>query len=231
MKKPLFLLGIVVSIFVAALLLFKNEGVKERILNNTISSSLFEEKDGPSLLNQYKNGDLIFHTSLSDQSKAIQIATKSKYSHCGIIYEINNAYYVFEAVQPVKLTPLKAWIKRGKEEHFVVKRLIDADMILTPEVLEKMKNEGELFLGKNYDLTFEWSDEKIYCSELIWKIYQRAAGIEIGETQQLKDFDLSKKTVKQIMNTRYGNNIPYDETVISPAAIFHSPLLETIASN
>ena len=42
-----------------------------------------------------------------------------------------------------------------------------------------MKNEGEKFKGKNYDLTFEWSDDKIYCSELIWKIYKRSTGIEI----------------------------------------------------
>ena len=34
-----------------------------------------------------KDGDLIFQTSLSQQSKAIQLATKSKYSHCGIIYK------------------------------------------------------------------------------------------------------------------------------------------------
>src|SRR5437867_163185 len=25
-----------------------------------------------------------------------------------------------------------------------------------------------------YDLTFEWSDDKIYCSELVWKVYERA---------------------------------------------------------
>jgi hypothetical protein len=34
---------------------------------------------------QFRNGDIIFHTSTSDQSKAIQLATNSRYSHCGII--------------------------------------------------------------------------------------------------------------------------------------------------
>jgi hypothetical protein len=37
--------------------------------------------------NKIKNGDLIFQTSTSKQSKAIQLATDSKYSHCGIIYK------------------------------------------------------------------------------------------------------------------------------------------------
>src|SRR5690606_5876902 len=34
-----------------------------------------------------QNGDIIFQTSKSSQSQAIQLATKSKYSHMGIIYE------------------------------------------------------------------------------------------------------------------------------------------------
>src|SRR5690606_18770234 len=101
---------------------------------------------------EIKNGDLIFQTSLSGQSKAIQLATNSKYSHCGIIYSDNGHFYVFEAVQPVKTTPLDKWIARGENGHYVVKRLKDADQFLTTETLQKMKQEGERFIGKNYDL-------------------------------------------------------------------------------
>jgi uncharacterized protein YycO len=142
--------------------------------------------------NEIKNGDLIFQTSLSEQSKAIQFATNSKYSHCGIIYSDNGQFYVFEAVQPVKTTPLDQWIARGKDGHYVIKRLKNADKILTVEILQKMKQEGEKFKGKNYDLTFEWSDDKIYCSELIWKIYKRATGLEVGKLQKLSDFMATK---------------------------------------
>lgn len=175
-----------------------------------------------------KNGDLIFQTSLSSQSKAIQYATNSKYSHCGIIYNEKGKYYVFEAIQPVKLTPLDEWIARGKNGHFVIKRLKNADQILTVETLQKMKVEGDHFIGKNYDLTFEWSDDKIYCSELIWKIYQRAAGVELGKLEKLKDFDLTQETVRKKMKERYGTHIPLNETVISPSAIFNSDLLITV---
>ena len=117
--------------------------------------------------NEIKNGDLIFQTSLSGQSKAIQLATKSKYSHCGLIYKDDNEFYVFEAVQPVKRTPLDKWIVRGQDGKYVIKRLKNADQVLTPATLTKMKQVGDQFNGKNYDLTFEWSDDKIYCSELI----------------------------------------------------------------
>lgn len=180
---------------------------------------------------EIKNGDLIFQTSLSRQSRAIQLATNSKYSHCGIIYKNGKDFYVFEAVQPVKLTPLEKWIARGKDGRFVIKRLKNADKVLTSSTIEKMKDIGNQFNGKSYDLTFEWSDDKIYCSELIWKIYKRATGLEVGKLQKLKDFDLTDKTVQAIMKERYGDKIPMDEIVISPVAIYDSELLITVKSN
>ena len=178
-----------------------------------------------------KNGDLIFQTSQSSQSKAIQLATKSKYSHCGIIYQEAGQYYVFEAIQPVKRTPLDKWISRWQGGKYVIKRLKNADQVLTPAALKKMKQVGDQFNGKNYDLTFEWSDDKIYCSELIWKVYQRATGIEIGKLEKLSSFDLSSEAVKKKMKERYGDRIPLNETVISPAAVFDSELLITVKSN
>lgn len=178
-----------------------------------------------------KDGDLIFQTSRSAQSQAIQLATKSKYSHCGILFRENNQWLVFEAVQPVKATPLIQWIELGKDNHFVIKRLTKRDNILTPENLEKMRLVAEKFSGKNYDLTFNWSDNEIYCSELIWKIYQRGCGVELSPIEKLGEFDLSHPTVQEKMRERYGNNIPLNEIVISPAAVFDSPLLSTVATN
>ncbi len=180
---------------------------------------------------EIKNGDLIFQISRSGQSKAIQLATNSKYSHCGIIFKENGQFYVFEAVQPVKLTPLDKWIARGEKGHYVIKRLKNAEQILTTETLEKIKEEADKFKDKNYDLTFEWTDDKIYCSELIWKVYQRATGIEIGKLERLSSFDLTNEIVKKKMQERYGNKIPLNEIVVSPAAIFESELLMTIKSN
>lgn len=94
-----------------------------------------------------------------------------------------------------------------------------------------MKAVGEGFLGKKYDRTFEWSDDKIYCSELVWKIYKRGAGIEIGKLAQLRDFDLSHPEVKKVMSERYGNSIPFGEIVISPVDLFESDKLKVVASN
>ena len=177
---------------------------------------------------ELQNGDLIFHTSLSSQSQAIQIATDSKYSHMGIIYREGDHIFVYEAVQPVKVTPLAAWIKRGEGSSYTVKRLKQSKEVLTTEGIERMKKTGMKYLNKNYDLKFEWSDDKIYCSELVWKIYKEAFDIEIGTLQQLKDFDLSDKRVQAKMKERYGNDIPMEELVITPDRMFQSEDLITI---
>jgi Permuted papain-like amidase enzyme, YaeF/YiiX, C92 family len=73
-----------------------------------------------------REGDLIFHTSQSAQSRAIQLATHSPYSHCGMLLRQGGEWQVLEAVQPVGITPMEQWITRGQGGHFVVKRLRDA---------------------------------------------------------------------------------------------------------
>jgi uncharacterized protein YycO len=179
--------------------------------------------------NNLQSGDIIFQTSKSSQSKAIQLATKSKYSHMGIIYEMGGEFYVYEAIQPVTLTKLDKWIKRGENSHYVVKRLKNSEKVFTEENLKKMKDFGEKFKGKSYDIYFEWSDDKIYCSELVWKIYKEALNLEIGDLQELREFDLTDEIVKSKMKERYGDKIPLDEKVISPAAMFNSDKLITVS--
>ncbi|MCD4750203.1 MAG: YiiX family permuted papain-like enzyme [Thermoanaerobaculales bacterium] len=174
------------------------------------------------------NGDIIFHTSQSGQSVAIQKATQSRYSHMGIVYLRDQQAYVFEAVEPVKSTLLRDWIGRGVGGHFVVKRLHNASEVLTSDTLDRMLEVGEAFKGKHYDLYFEWSDDRIYCSELVWKVYKRALDLEIGDLQTISEFDLSDPAIKAKVQERWGGPPPADETVISPAAMFNSEVLRTV---
>lgn len=176
-----------------------------------------------------QEGDIIFQTSRSSQSIAIQRATSSPYSHMGVILFKDGQPFVFEAVATVRYTPLKKWIVRGQGGHFVLKRLIQAPVLLTPENIAKLHSISRTFEGKPYDLTFEWSDRRIYCSELVWKLYQRAVGIEIGEQQHLRDFKLDDPSVRAKLQERYGNQLPLNEPVISPVAMFNSKLLQLVS--
>jgi hypothetical protein len=171
-------------------------------------------------------GDIVFHTSLSSQSKAVQAATKSPYSHMGIVLFRNGRAQVFEAIQPVKFTPLQTWLDRGQGKHYVIKRLKSP---MPQEAVVKLDQFAKRYEGKSYDLTFEWSDEKIYCSELVWKLYKSAADIELVKLSKLGSFDLTHPLVKAKLKERYGNKVPLNEPVIAPVAIFDSDLLETVA--
>ena len=178
----------------------------------------------------YKDFDIIFHTSESNQSLAVQQATKSIYSHMGIIIFRKEKPYVFEAVSPVKFTLLSDWKARGKKGKYVIKRLKNHDTLLTTETRATVSEFIQDFENKPYDLTFEWSDERLYCSELVWKLYDRAFNIQLAPLARLEDFNLTSPPVKAKLKERYGYNIPYKEKVISPQAIFDSTLLYTVES-
>lgn len=170
-------------------------------------------------------GDLIFQESSSSQSAAIQKATQSRYSHMGVIFFRDGKPFVLEAARTVQFTPFSEWAERGIRQHYVIKRL---KRKLKLSEVQKLKAASREFLNRPYDLLFGWSDEKIYCSELVWKIYKKALNIEVGTLSKLRDFDLTSSVVKSKMQERYGDNPPLDEIVISPAAMFDSHLLETV---
>jgi len=176
---------------------------------------------------QLREGDIIFQTSRSEQSIAIQKATHSQYSHMGIVFFRNGSPHVYEAINTVQYTPLRKWIDRGEGGHYVVKRMREADRILTSQAVKKLRLAGNKFEGKPYDSYFEWSDKRIYCSELVWKIYDRGLGIRVGRLQKVRDLDLSDPIVKTKIKERYGNKVPLEETVISPGEMFSSDLLIT----
>ncbi|HJV90638.1 MAG TPA: YiiX family permuted papain-like enzyme [Holophagaceae bacterium] len=183
---------------------------------------------GSSVLPSVQEGDLIFQTSRSAQSQAIQQATGSPYSHMGIVLMKDGQPCVFEAIATVRYTPLAQWIERGQGRHYVVKRLAQASMVLTPPRLARLRSEAKRFEGRPYDLTFEWSDQRIYCSELVWKLYKVSTDLEVGKLEHLRDFNLDTPTVKAKLRERYGADIPLNESVISPKAMFESELLQTV---
>lgn len=221
MKKFLLGCAIIAVVIVIGVMVKSRES---KAINRKVSAVMSQQAD-------LRDGDIIFQSSESAQSKAIELATHSPYSHCGIIYKKNGIFYVYEAVQPVSTAPLEQWIARGKDKKCVIKRLKGADTLLTADVISSMKEAGSTFSGRNYDLYFEWSDDRIYCSELVWKIYDRGAHVQLCAKAKLKDFDLSHQLVKQKLEERYGKNIPLNESVVSPADLFNSKLLYTVKTN
>jgi hypothetical protein len=205
MRKNRFLLVILVVLFVS-----------------TISCQSNEVQD------IYQTGDLVFQDFEFGNSAAIKLISNSKYSHMGMIVKLEGKNYVYEAVQPVQVVPLEDWIARNPEKKFEVKRLKNRATYFTEANILKFKEEMNKYLDKNYDGKFAWSDNEMYCSEIVWKIYSRVFNLEIGKLQQMNDLDFSNPVVAAKLEEIYQGDIPLHEWVISPQKMYESELLETV---
>ena len=161
-------------------------------------------------------GDIIFQKSQSSQSAAIQEASGSPWSHVGLVVKNNGQTYVAEAVQPVRLTPLDQFIARGRGKEFIIKRFAFFDSEkMTPNLYAVIKK----YIGKDYDIYFEFSDDRIYCSELIYKVFKEVTGQEVGTVQKFKDMRLDGPYVQKLIQERLtsiGKALNPEEPIITP---------------
>lgn len=149
----------------------------------------------------YNQGDILFQESKSEQSKYIKEATGSRYTHCGIIYKKNGKDYVLEASNTVKLTPIQEWINRGVGKHIKVKKCS----------IKNFEINVAKYLGKSYDTSFRWTDDRMYCSELVYKIYLDN-GIKLCNLRKVKDYNV--KSYKDYLAKR---KILLEEPVVAPS--------------
>lgn len=160
-------------------------------------------------------GDIIFHKSQSRQSKAIHEASESEWTHVGILVSKNDEWYVAEAIGPVVSTKLADFINRGKDQEYKIYRFkhFDAKTMET-KLIRAIKKQN-----KKYDIYFEFSDEKTYCSELVYKVMLAVTGHELGKVQQFKDLKLDGPEMKDLIKRRLtdkGRELNPDEEIITP---------------
>lgn len=182
-----------------------------------------------SLASAWETGDIIFHESTSQQSRVIQQVTGSRYSHMGVIVKRGEAAFVLEAIHRVSPTPLKQFIDRGVDGHYVVKRLRPEYRPSRVQWAE-IESLAESWIGLEYDLVFGWSDEKMYCSELVWKLYKRGAQVRIGELVTFADLDLSHPATQALIRSR-TNSVDLNERIVTPQAMFQSDKLTSVLTS
>ncbi|MEO7412941.1 MAG: YiiX/YebB-like N1pC/P60 family cysteine hydrolase, partial [Opitutaceae bacterium] len=128
-----------------------------------------------------QEGDILFqslpHNSLVD---TIEGSTHSPFSHCGILHRKANGWVVIEAIGPVKETPLTRWTAQGRSRRYSVYRLRENYRSRIPAMI----SAAQSYEGRPYDMRYELDDEKIYCSELIYKAFQQASGEQLGKLQR-----------------------------------------------
>lgn len=178
---------------------------------------------------QWKSGDIIFQETPGQQADVIKLATRSSWTHVGVVLIHDGKVQVLEAVQPVRFTSLAAFLKRSVNGNYQVMRLKDAsalDNIPAEKTSQWIKKQ----LNKPYDKQFRWSDNKLYCSELVWKIYRDLVGIELCQPRKLGNYHLDHPHIKTLIKHRYGSlaKLPRDESVVAPSDIAQSALLEIV---
>lgn len=174
----------------------------------------------------WANGDIVFQSSQGGQGQAIQLATGSPFSHCGMLFEKDGTWQVLEAVGPVKWTPLAEFRRHGGKGQITVMRLAK-DALRAPEGMQAVRDSALVMLGRPYDIKFGWGDELVYCSELVYKAYDRALGLKLGDHKALREYALDSPEVQQQME-RYGAVVPLDSLMIAPGAIADCKLLRVI---
>jgi hypothetical protein len=203
MKKTLYILGIVLLVIALPFM---------QIAKETLTA-----ETGP--VSEVREGDVIFQTSKSQQSPLIQIATRSKITHCGIIVMRGGKPYVLETLKTLVLTPLDKFIARGEDGKYWIKR----------SSRENIKIKYAKYLGKPYDLAFKFDNGRFYCSELVYDIYQKQLGIQLAEPKQVKDYlILFTDRLPKLKRAMKRRGISKEQYAIAPVDIFNSEYLESV---
>lgn len=166
-----------------------------------------------------REGDVIFQTSLSQQSPLIKMGTRSTITHCGVVVMKDGKPYVLETQKTLVLTPLKKFIARGKDSKYWHKR---------PK-LDNIKIKYSGYLGKSYDLAFKFDNGKFYCSELIYDVYLNQLGVELCKPKKIDDYlILGTHRIPKIKRAMEKRGITMEQYAVAPVDVFNSKELKFV---
>jgi hypothetical protein len=169
------------------------------------------------------SGDFVFQSFPHDPvTDAIEGSTGSPFSHCGIVALRGDRWMVIEAVGPVKETPLPAWIAQGRDDAFVAYRLRAPLVNKVPAIIAA----AERYKGRPYDLHYDFDDERIYCSKLIYKAVRDATGRKLGRLRKLGE--LNWRPYEKVIRRLENGGLPLDRQMITPRDLSEAPELTEV---
>ncbi len=171
-----------------------------------------------------QEGDILFQSlPPSRLVNAIEGVSGSSYSHCGIVAKLDGRWVVYEAFRKVEVTPLKEVIFRGRNQGFAVYRLTSDNQ----RYISAMIHNAQQLMGKPYDVRYQIDDDRIYCSELIFKAYRDATeGQQLGALVRLRDLNWQpfEETIKHFEQ----GPVPLDREMITPVELARASQLELV---
>ncbi len=162
-------------------------------------------------------GDIIFIQSQTDQATAIAEGTESIWTHVGIVIKKMGDWHVAESVGPLQVTPLKSFIGRSKSKSYKVMRNQKFSQKMLPKLYIALYKYNQ-----PYDIFFEFSDDRIYCSELVYKVFRDVTGTPVGNLQKIKELKLDGPYVSKLIEDRLtaiGKELNLEEPIITPVGL------------
>ena len=172
-----------------------------------------------------QEGDLVFQAlSLDlDLVVAIEGVTESHYSHVGVLHKRNGEWTVIEASGPgVIYTAFDKWKTHGRNERWAAFRLKAKQQKHIPQFLANLHPHA----GKAYDFKYELSENKLYCSELVYHAWKRTTGQEMGKLTRIGD--LNWKPHQATIEKYNGGPMPLDRQMISPIELSKANQLQRV---
>jgi hypothetical protein len=182
-------------------------------LDRVLWYHLSDKQEGDILMQSLPKGELV---------DAIEGITGSPWSHCGILVKHEGEWKVAEALGSVRYTPLSSWVTQGRGfvvQSYRVKNLSAGHPAALARGVQKL-------LGRAYDIQYAPDDSSIYCSELVYKVYERELGIEIGMWQALGD--LNWRPFEGFILKLEPARVPLEREMITPVGLTVSPLVERV---
>ena len=184
-----------------------------------------------------KTGDIVLITSTSPQAKAIAAATRSPFTHTGVVVVEDGKPFVYEAAAKVQKTALASFLKRAKPGSLALRRVPDLDDARAAKVVAAARAK----LGTPYDLAFSTTNDALYCSEYVRVVFA-AAGVDVGAVEHVRDLDVNAQPVRALIGARWkmhpvckgdkslGACLPklLASEIVTPASIANDTRLESI---
>lgn len=152
-----------------------------------------------------KTGDLLFQKVNKDDF----LTSDFDYNNIGIAFINGDNYALLETTDQVQYVSIRKWVENGNNNEYIAKRLRNADSLLTSSDIQNLTKQVRNNIMKKYDNSNDWSDDKMYNAELIWKLYERTFNIELGTLDTI--------TIDSVKRLE-----------ISPSTIFNSDKLITV---
>ena len=147
--------------------------------------------------NSFKSGDIIVRKGGGALSYAIMNTTKEPYSHCGIIVRNHDSLTVIHAIADILSESNEDGVQAISLNNFV-RLTTDSMLFVCRPIFEdslgiKLANEAIIMLNKKlpYDHRYNLSSEnKIYCSELIYRAFLNATGQNVFKIKKVGKLDI-----------------------------------------